>query len=369
MELLRPDDLNLFKSGGGCNAGEAGRGLARLSDTAFDMGRINIDCGRDLARAGDDGVFLPEVREGTRRTGTGLRSVDGFNGVIVDLIHLSVDVVEGSPVFLLAESVIDETDGERIVDFRLSDLGGTGGLSALALPPHKSTNSCTEDCLALCVFFRRMLLRDETRPSASSGPLSSSDESLESDTPTVLSQGLTADGATGLELTAPVFSPGRSVLAGFFGDIPCVASRGLLNGTGLIDTLALFSGEARKVTCLGIGASAESSPVSQSLGGGNAAVMGDTSFASAAFLRSCSVMLVLSVGESRSPVRFSGDFMETELRCLRMTIGRIGIPSRVSVLLAARSALNSGFASVGILGGGSGRARSCERKDDEDGIR
>ena len=46
---------------------------------------------------------------------------------------------------------IDEDD--TIADRRLSDslVGSTGFLSCCAAPPHRSTKSCTEFCLALCV--------------------------------------------------------------------------------------------------------------------------------------------------------------------------------------------------------------------------
>ena len=217
-----------------------------------------------------------------------------------------------------------------------------------------------------------MPLRGRASPSASSGPSpSSSDESLESDIPTELSACGFEIGVGAGDLALAAISEGGMLLGVLFGDIPCVASICFSNDTGLIDKLARFSGDARSVTCLGIGDSTASSPVSQSFGGGNAAAIGETSVASVAFLSSCWVIPVLSEGESGWLFFCSGDLTEIELRCLRTTIGWMGMLSRVSVRRVARGTTRSGFAFGGRLGGGSGRARSrsCERKEDDEGTR
>ena len=162
---------------------------------------------------------------------------------------------------------------------------------------------------------------------------------------------------------------GNEIFDGFLGDISCVASNGLSKGTGLIETLALFSGDARNVTCLGMGDSVVSSPVSQSFGGGNAAVIGETNLASVAFFNSSSVILLPSTGESKSPVLLSRGLTFVELRCLRTTVGRTGAPFRPSSLGVVLGTAKLGLGSVGILGGKSGRARSCERNEEDDGTR
>ena len=113
-----------------------------------------------MVGAGEGGVLpVPEPadNEGMRRsTPTGLRSEEGLSGEMLGFVHLSVGVAEEIPVFVRrlgnGESVTGP-DEERIIDRRLSDLDVAEGIFSLPVePPKKSANSCTDVCLALCVF-------------------------------------------------------------------------------------------------------------------------------------------------------------------------------------------------------------------------